>query len=216
MACLRRRCTAASTPAWSATNAWPSSVVQPISMHIMSIVCGNCTSARIGGVKPIFAAASSSALPFEALVGDEPVARVEHFLRIGRGDQHLRQHRIGIERDRREQFLERFGGPRGVGDVGRADREWGLAPALPEQLRVSQRAGLSSWLRALPSSRNRRAPLRRRMRERSPANGDPGRESSSGPPPHRRGSFLSTHASQPPLRGSSHVYFRTPRIATGL
>ena len=62
-ACLRRRCTASSTPAWSAMNASPSSVVQPSSRHIMSSVSGNCSSARTGGVKPIAAAASSIALP---------------------------------------------------------------------------------------------------------------------------------------------------------
>ena len=88
-------------------------------------------------------------------------------------------------------------------------------PALPVQLsaqvQVLQRVVLLSWLWALPSSRNRRAPLRHRMRERSPANGDPGRESSSGPPPHRRGSFFRrTHPTAPSWQ-SSRV-FPHPRI----
>ena len=83
----------------------------------------------------------------------QPVARVEHFLRIGRGDQHLRQHRIGIERDRREQFLERFSGPRGVGDVGRADWSGCWRRGCRSSSGRSSRRGCGLFLRAATGER---------------------------------------------------------------
>ena len=87
----------------------------------MSTVSGNCTSARIGGVKPACRRGVVERLALEPGVRDQPVARVEHFLRIGRGDQQLRQHGIRIQRDGREQFLERLGCP-GPGHLGRGHR----------------------------------------------------------------------------------------------
>ncbi len=61
----RRRCTAAKTASGSVAKAWPSSVVQPISWHIISSVAGNCSKATVGGVKPTLVAACSKAPPFK-------------------------------------------------------------------------------------------------------------------------------------------------------
>ena len=56
----------------------------------------------------------------KVLVLEQPVSSVEHFLRIRRGDQHLRQDRIRVQGDRREQLLECLGRP--AGDSGGRDR----------------------------------------------------------------------------------------------
>ena len=114
-------------------------------------------------------------LALEAFVRDEPVAGVEHFLRIGRGDQHLRQHRIGVQRERARA------GPR----APRASRSrWPLRPPSPGSARArgaaaaagcgcGRRAGARPWLQVVLSSRSRRARWRRQTRARSPGNGDP-------------------------------------------
>jgi hypothetical protein len=58
----------------------------------------------------------------ERAVLEQPVARVEHFLRIRGRDQHLRKHGVRIEGDGRQEILERLGRP-GPGHFGR--RHWG-------------------------------------------------------------------------------------------
>ena len=112
-ACLRRRWIASSTPAWSAVNAWPSSVVQ---LHFQAHhvdrfgKLDECPHRRreANGSRGVIQRRG-----LELLVLQQPVARVEHLLRIGRRNQDLRQHRIRVERDGREQFFERLGVPRG-------------------------------------------------------------------------------------------------------
>src|SRR5262245_57728255 len=47
-------------------------------------------------------------IALEILVLGGPAVGLHHLERIGRGDQHLRQQRIGIERDRRQQRVELF------------------------------------------------------------------------------------------------------------
>ena len=77
-------------------------------------------------------------IALERRVLQQPVAGVEHFLGIGCRDQYLRQHWIGVERDRREQPFERLGGP----------RRWSLRPRSRAWCRVAPRVGRPAWVRA--------------------------------------------------------------------
>ncbi|MNF78806.1 hypothetical protein D3C84_610020 [compost metagenome] len=72
--------------------------------------------------------------PFEIGVGDQPVAGIEHLLRIGGAGQHLRQYRIRVKRYGRKQGFERL---RGI------CRCW-CVNGLP--LRCDRRAGSTGWV----------------------------------------------------------------------
>jgi hypothetical protein len=60
-------------------------------------------------------------LALEFGVLQQPVAGIEHLLRVRRCDQQLRQHGIRVQRDRREELLERLRRPR-PGHIGGRNR----------------------------------------------------------------------------------------------
>ena len=58
------------------------------------------------GLKPACLAAFGKCIPFEILVLQQPVAAVEHLLRVGGGGKNLRQQLIGVESDGRHQIVD--------------------------------------------------------------------------------------------------------------
>ena len=92
----------------------------------------------------------------EALVLQQPVADVEHLLRCGRDRQHLGQQQVGVERDGRDQVIDRYGGRLARG------RRAAPPPAPPRRLPWPWCPPLSTCSRSSIPPRRRSAPGRTR------------------------------------------------------
>ena len=105
----RRRCTASSTSFCCARKASPSFCVQSSLSFIGSRTCGKATSD--------FTLTSQGCVPdrlhrciaLDLRIGLDPARGVDDLQRIGRGHQHLREQRVRIERDRRDERLDLLG-----------------------------------------------------------------------------------------------------------
>ena len=79
--------------------------------------CGKATSDFTLGSQSSFCTARTAVVAAQAGIGARPARRLDHFDRIRRRHEDLRQQRVRIERDRREHLVEL-----GLGEIARGLR----------------------------------------------------------------------------------------------
>ena len=102
----RSACAVSSTSFCCARNASPSFCVQSSFSFIIVSTCGNTASDFTLGSHVCCCRASSSALSLRPGLAFTQRSASHDLERIGRGHQDLREQRVGIQRDRRDELVE--------------------------------------------------------------------------------------------------------------